>query len=253
MKKNAFLKKTHPVFLGALLLILRIIQVRTGFDPKTGLTVPCPAGTVLAVGVVLTLALEYALALKLPKVRRPAAEHFAAPQAEMGLLVTGSMLLAAGGILFALPALRAEGGMAAVVTGALALCSCGGLLVVTKKLRAGDELSVAPLLPALFFGVFFVLAVYLPATNDPILARYYLPVLASAMAAYAFSQLAGFFRGESSARGFTPTASCAVSFCMAATADGGIGRKLLFLGCAVVLFALLLLQREDEKEPAPQE
>ena len=46
----------------------------------------------------------------------------------------------------------------------------------------------------MFFGVFLVLTVYLPAANDPVLPRYYLQILAAAIAAYAFSQLAGFLR-----------------------------------------------------------
>ena len=110
--------------------------------------------------------------------------------------------------------------------------------------------AVAPVLPAMFFGVFLVLAVYLPAADDPVLARYYLPVLASAMVAYAFSLLAGFLRGESSPRSFTPVADLAVVTSVATLADGGLSQKLLFGGCAVILSVFLLLQRDTPQAPA---
>ena len=128
--------------------------------------------------------------------------------------------------------------------------SGGGILFLVRTMRSGGQLSVAPLLPAMFFGVFLVLAVYLPAADDPVLARYYLPVLASAMAAYAFSLLAGFLRGESSPRGFTPVADLAVMLCIAAMADGGIALAILFGGCALVLSVFLLLQRETAEAAA---
>lgn len=233
----------RPLVIGLLLFILRMIQNRTGFDPKTGLALPCLSGTVLAVCIALVLVLEYAMAVRLPKEKVPFSQHFAPPQKELSILVVGCLLLTAGGIVFAFPALREDRNLAALVTGVLALCAGGGLLAVTKRLRSGGELSAAPLLPALFFGVFFVLAVYLPEANDPVLARYYLPVLASALAAYAFAQLAGFARGESSTRSFTPTASCAASLCLAATAGGPIGQGILFLGCALIFLSFLSLQR----------
>ena len=70
------------------------------------------------------------------------------------------------------------------------------------------------------------------------------------MAAYAFSQLAGFLRGESSPRGFTPVANLAVILCLASLADGGLGQALLLGGCALVLTVFLLLQRDTPQAPA---
>ena len=134
--------------------------------------------------------------------------------------------------------------MAAIAAGVLAVISGGALLYLARAMRTGAAVTVAPVLPAMFFGVFLVLAVYLPAADDPVLARYYLPVLASAMVAYAFSLLAGFLRGESSPRSFTPVANLAVIASVAAMADGGIPQKLLFGGCAVILSVFLLLQRQ---------
>ena len=105
----------------------------------------------------------------------------------------------------------------------------------------------------MFFAVFFVLTVYLPAGADPVLARYYLPVLAASAAAYALSQLAGFLRRESSARSFVWTADCAVILCLAAMADSlsSPGLLLLYAGCALLLSVFLLLRREGPQEAAP--
>lgn len=234
---------------GLVLFVLRLIQDRTGFDPDTGLSLPSVPGVALVVLLVALAVLELALARRRSKEKVSFADQFAPPGKSMTALVLGCMLLAAGGILLALDAVMNGDGIAPLVTGALALASAGGLLLLTRRLRAGDELTVAPILPAMFFGVFWVLAVYLPRSSDPVLARFYLQVLAAAMVSYAFSQLAGFLRGESSARTFTPVADLAVMLCIAAMADGGRGMVLLCLGCALVLTVFVLLQREDA--PAP--
>lgn len=99
----------------------------------------------------------------------------------------------------------------------------------------------------LFFGVFLVLSIYLPYENDPVLARFYIPVLASAFVAYAFSQLADFLRGEGRRRSFVPTADLAVLLCLTALADVGLALQLPFAGCALVLTLFLLLGREDAR------
>lgn len=242
----------RPALLGVLFLVLRFLQNRSGFDPATGLTLPSLPGTVLAVAIVLDILLEFGLALRLPRDRRSFPQSFRAPAGELPALVLGSMFLVAGGALHALKSIGADKGVAGIVTGALALCAGAGILVLTKQLRSGAQPSLTTLLPALFFSVFFVLAVYLPSAGDPVLARFYLPVLASSVTAYAFSQLSGFFREESSRRSFTPTASCAVSLCLAALADGSsIARRLLFMGCAVVLAVFLVLQRQETAETDP--
>ena len=111
---------------------------------------------------------------------------------------------------------------------------------------------MAPLLPALFFGVFLVLAIYLPAASDPVLARYYLQMLAAAMVAFAFAQLSGFLQNESCRRRFPPVADLAVMLSIAAMADGGVALTLLFCGCAVILSVFLWLQSCAEPK-APSE
>ena len=244
--KASFWQKAGRLWIaGLLLFILRLIQNKTGFDAETGLSLPSVPGVLVVVCLALAAALEVWLARRRSKARPFFADHFSPPEKETPVLVCGCMLLAAGGILQTLLAVMTAGGAAGAVTGLLALASGGGFLLLTRGLRAGEELSITPILPAMFFGVFLVLAVYLPSADDPVLARYYLQVLAASLLAYAFSQLAGFLRGESRARIFTPVADLAVIACVAVMADGGLARILLYGGGALVLSAFLLLQRED--------
>lgn len=249
--KSAFWRRVGRLWCAGLLLFaLRLWQDLTGFDPDTGLSLPSVPGAALVVCLVLLALLEILLAFRLDKVRAGFARRFAVPDREVPVLTVGCFMLIAGGALLAVSGGSQAAGVAGVVAGLMGAVSGGGILFLVRTMRSGGQLSVAPLLPAMFFGVFLVLAVYLPAADDPVLARYYLPVLASAMAAYAFSLLAGFLRGESSPRGFTPVADLAVMLCIAAMADGGIALAILFGGCALVLSVFLLLQRETAEAAA---
>ena len=237
---------------GLLLFALRLAQLRTGFDSETGLAVASLPGTLLAALRAVCAAAELVLCLRLPGEKAAFDVQFARPERAVPCLVAGSFLLAAGGALLLVSALPARG-VAARAAGSLAVAAAGGFLLLVRQLRAGGTAGVLPLLPAMFFAVFFVLTVYLPAGADPVLARYYLPVLAASAAAYALSQLAGFLRRESSARSFVWTADCAVILCLAAMADSlsSPGLLLLYAGCALLLSVFLLLRREGPQEAAP--
>lgn len=247
--KRVFLRAGRLWCAGLVLLGLRLAEFRTGFDPVTGLSLPGLPGR-LAVAAVVVMALgELAASLRLPGEKAAYGALFAPPERETPALVAGGMLLAAGGALLAAQALPAQN-FAALAAGVLAAASGLCLVLLTKRLRQGAEVTVAPLLPSMFFGVFFVLTVYLPAENDPVLERYYMRVLAAALAACSFALLAGFLRRESRPRTFVFTADLAVPACMAAMASGGAGERLLFGGCAAVLSVFLLLRR-DRTEAAP--
>ena len=237
---------------GLLLFALRLAQLRTGFDSETGLAVASLPGTLLAALLAVCAAAELVLCLRLPGEKAAFDVQFARPERAVPCLVAGSFLLAAGGALLLVSALPARG-VAAKAARLVAVAAAGGFLVLVRQLRAGGTAGVLPLLPAMFFAVFFVLTVYLPAGADPVLARYYLPVLAASAAAYALSQLAGFLRRESSARSFVWTADCAVILCLAAMADSlsSPGLLLLYAGCALLLSVFLLLRREGPQEAAP--
>lgn len=239
---------------GIILLGLRLIQNQTGFDPSTGLSLPSVAGTALPIALAVLAAQELLLARKGSREKPSFDSHFAPPERSLTALVMGCLLLVAGGLLLLMGAFAAGSDIPSIVTGVLAVLTGFGFLALGRQMRAWDELNLLFVLPSLFLGVFLVLAVYLPAASDPVLARYYLQVLAAALAAYAFGQLAGFLRRESTPRTFTVVGDLAVMTSIAAIADGGMAMRLLFAGCAVVLSVFLALQRSQplaESVPAP--
>lgn len=234
---------------GLAAFVLRLLQNRLGFDPATGLSVPSLPGKLLPALLGLCALAQIFLCLRLPRGKASFTCQFAPPDQELFIAIMGSVTLAAGGVM-----LLVEGGMsqglAAIAAGVLGAASGVGIFLLVRRQRAGDEPGPFPVLPALFFGVFFVLTIYLPAESDPVLARFYLPVLGAALTAYAFSQLAGFFHREGSPRLFVCLAGLAVVACLGSVPDGtNMGQKLLFIGCALVLSAFLLMRRE---EPLPE-
>lgn len=241
---------------GAALFALRLAQDRTGFDPETGLALRSWPGTALAVLLVLCAAAELVLCRKLPRGKRSSRSVFDPPAgAPLCGMALGALLLAAGG---ALLALRDPGSAVAAVCGVSAVCAGLGLIVHVRLLRReGGELSVIPLLPAMVFAVFFLLNVYLPRSGDPVLARYYLPVLAAALAACAISRISAFVRRDATVPGFVFTARMAALTCLAALADaiteGDAPLALLYLGCAAALTAFDCARRETPlDEPVPE-
>lgn len=258
--ENFVRKAGRPVGFGLLFFVLRTMQLRSGFDPVTGLSLPSAAGTALAVCLALAAVVEVLLALGLSGEKLPFQRRFA-PAAEMKTaLVMGGMLLALGGALLTARAVTG-GGIALAAAGVLGIAAGVGAVLFVRQPGRREKAGVAPLLPALFFGVFLVLSEYLPEADNPVLAQYYLPVLASAMTAYAFSALAGCVQGEVSPRWFTPAAELAAALCLGAIADstgpfspglGGIARALVYAACALILGNFLLLQRRDGQLP-PEE
>ena len=149
---------------GLLLLTLRWLQLKTGFDQETGLALRSFPGLVLAAAILLCGALELFLALGIPKTARtylnclePVDQRHLAP------LAAGSLLLCAGGVL--LPGWGTLAIAAAVAGAASAL----GLIFFARLLRQGAEPRALPLLPAMVFSVLFVLVVYLPEESNPVL------------------------------------------------------------------------------------
>lgn len=258
MKKNNLFQALRPWCEGAVLFILRLLQLRSGFDPDTGLALPSLAGRVLWIGLLIALALDAILCLSRPK----GSKHsygccFNAPGGPaMGALAGGSFLLMAGGALLLLRALPPSGTaeVTAAAAGLFGAASGAGMLLLARSLRGGAPASMA-LPPAMLFSVLFVLSVYFPAEADPVLARYYLPVLGASMAAYFLYQLSGFFRGEGNLRWFSLVSGFAAVTCIAAAADclQDPGRLLIYLSFAAVATAFRLLLREESLPEAPEE
>jgi len=242
---NSSLKKVISAgCIGIVLFALRFAEKLTGFDTATGLSVPSMARTLLIAAVVFALGYALVSSLRLGKGRPTFEAQFAVPEKAKLVLVLGSFLFIGGGVWLVADALVQHSGIATLVTGGLAVVTGGGLLILTGQMARAEAYSVAPLLPALFFSAFWVLSLYIPAGSDPVLARYWLPILAAAMSAYAFAQLAGFYRGESKTRAFHGTATFAVMLDIAAMAEMNGAVTVLFLASAMVLGVFLALERD---------
>ena len=242
---NSAMKKVFPLWLiGFVLFGLRFAETRMGFDTDTGLALPTAARPVLIGGVMLA-ALYAAVSVMKRSTERPVFdEHFAAPEKAKTILVLGSFLYMGGGVWLGIKTVTEQAGIASLVTAALAVVAGCGFLVLTRQMGNGEADSVTPLLPGLFFSAFWMLSLYLPTGSDPVLARYWLSILAAAMQAYALAQLSGFFRKETRPRSFGFTAQVAVMLCIAAMAEPNLRFTTLFLGSAVVMSAFLALEQE---------
>ncbi len=269
MMKNSKLIRAGRLWLeGVVLLVLRLVQLRSGFDPGTGLALPSMAGRVLWGLLLVCLLAELVLCLRQPKGgKRSFACCFQglADAKTPGLLlenawvpglIAGGFLLAGGGALLLAGALPPQDTLeiTAAAAGLLGVAGGVGVLLLAKKLRNGDELSVYPLLPSMFFSVLFLLSVYFPEESNPVLDSFYLPVLAAGLAAFFLYQLSGFFQREGSLRWFGFMAGMTVITSIAAAADGvsSPGRLLVHLSFAVTATIFLLLQRA-EPLPEPEE
>ena len=246
MKNALYLKGLRLWVQGLLLLALRWAQLKNGFDPETGLSRQSVPGIVLAAAILLLAAAEAAFCF------RPTEGP------DLPLLAAGSLLLGGGGALLAVAELRnAEPGVLAIATAAAGIAAAAGILLFVRQTRSGEG-KVFPLLPAMIFSVLFLLLVYLPQDSNPVLARYYLPVLAAALTSCAFYQLAGFACRDASLRWFVFFGDLAVPVSLAALADSGEiwGQMLAGAGCAMVLTVFLLLRRAEplpEPEKAPED
>ena len=255
MKKENLIQVGRLWLEGVVLFILRLVHLRTGFDPETGLALPSLAGNVLWIGLLVCLGVEAVLCFRRPgdSKRSYACCFHTLEGPALGALIMGSFLLIAGGALLLAGALPPQGTVAVTTAAAGVLGAAGGagLLLLARELRSGDVPSAFPLLPAMFFSVLFLLAVYFPEESNPVLARFWLPVLAAAMAAYFLYQLSGFFHGEGNLRWFGLAGELAVATCIASSADclRSPGRLLVYLGFAVTATVFLLLLRE---EPLPE-
>lgn len=253
-------KSGHAVAAGALLAFLRLAQVRGGFDPATGLALPSVPGAVLTVCLAFCLIAEPLLQRGASAARVRLADALAPVEGPaLPVLICAAMLFLAGGFALAAAGLIQSGRYALVqsIAGILGAASGGGLLLLIRALRREGKpaVNVAALLPSLFFTVFLVLAVYLPAATDPVLARYWLRVLAAALMAFAFSRLAGLVQGEATPRGFLIAANYGVIACLAVLGDrfssAALALKALYLAGALTLAVFAALVRDDlpAKEP----
>lgn len=250
MMNSTYWKGLRLWVLGFLLLSLRLAQLKTGFDPETGLSWASAPGTALAVVIVLLIGLEAAMVFRLPKGKRSylrCMEPFG--KNSVPVLAGGSFLLGFGGLL------SMEWGLLGILCAACGVAAAAGLIAFAQRARKSGKVWMPAILPAMVFSVVFLLTVYVPEESNPVLAWYYLPVLAAALPSCAFYQLAGFTCREGKLGWFVFFGDLSVVLCLAAMADcaGNWGRMLVYLGFALILTQFLMLRRgEPLPEPAPK-
>ena len=249
---------------GCAAFVLRLLQWRVGFEPDTGLPVPgAPFGAATALLTVLVLVLSGLLSRRLPK-ETEGTPLF--PQgfstAEAGLLtlaVAGVFLMAVSGLADMAAGLGVQGlpGMAALsavsrreqlILGALTVVSAVCLFPAVAACRLRPNQGARPfngtlLLAPVVCLVIRLVLVYRQDSANPVLAAYWVELLALVLVILALYRLSAFSCGAGRTRRFVLYAVPAVTLCLGALADGGALSSLLFNGGAALLLTGFLLQR----------
>ena len=269
MKNKTILRVGLLWLEGVILLILRLIQLNSGFDPVTGLSLPSLAGRMVWILLLACLAAEVVMLFRQPKdgKRSFACCFKVLEDAKVpGLLLEGawvpgliaaSLLMVGGGALLLADALPLQGNQKLVCAVSGLFCIAGGVgfLLLTRKMRGGGTPSVLALVPSMFFSALYLLVVYFPEDHNPVLDRFYLLVLAAALPALFLYQLSAFFQKEGSIRWFGFMADLTVIVCCAAMADCALNSShaRLLINISFAIFAsLFLLMLRPEPLPEPE-
>ena len=247
---------------GCAAFALRLLQWRTGFEPDTGLPVPgTPFGAATAALAVLVLVLCALLGKKLPEEKEGAplfpAAFAAAEPGILTLAVAGVFLMGASGLADMAAGLGIRGlpGMAVLsaarreqlILGALTLAAAVCLFPAVPACRVGDRKASGPFNGALLLAPVVCLVVrlvllYRQDSSNPVLAAYWVELLALVLVILALYRLAAFAYGAGRTRRFTLYAVPAILLCLGALADGGLS-SILFNGGAALTLTGFLLQR----------
>ena len=249
---------------GCAAFILRLLQQRTGFEPDTGLPIPgTPFGVATAVLTLLAIVACILLRQKLPK-EQEGTPLFPAgfSTGDAGLLtlaVAGVFLMAAAGLADLAAGLGVQSfpGMAQNATvsqreqlllGILTLASAACLFPAVPACRTHSNREprsfngLLLLMPVVFLVVRLVL-VYRQDSANPILATYWVELLALVLVILALYRLSAFAYGAGQTRRFVLYAVPAIVLCLASLADGGALSSILFNGGAALTLTGFLLQR----------
>lgn len=277
--KKEFSLPLASVLGGAAALVLRLLQLHTGFEAGTGLAIPGnPAGIALVVLLLLLAVLFCALTRYLPKEEDPGpafpADFSTSDARLLTLPVMGVFLIAVSGLLDLAAAFGISVSLppaspdvyedaAAVLTagfsqkeslllGILSLLTAAALFAAVTVCRKGGK--QAPdgesktsgsllLLPPAALVIRLVLTYRLDSVN-PVLAAYYVELLALVFLTLGFYRLSSFAYKAGRTRRFALYTSAAVVLCLAALADSGctFPARLLYAGGAVTLLGFLLLR-----------
>lgn len=246
MKKSVLLPLVSVLDGGAALL-LRAVQLRTGFDAD-GLPIP---GTPARIGLFLMLVCAAVVLLLLSRAlpERGAssgvfAQSFSAARPEqMTVILAGVLLLAVSGAAQMAQSLQAGLPLTKLLPGALTLLMAVDLYLPAISIRKPSMplLRELLLIPVIYSIVRLVL-LYRTVSVDPSLCVYDVELLASVFLTLGFYRLSAFAYQSGKTRPFAWFSSVAVVFCLATLADqDSLGGLLFYLGGAVTLLGFLLL------------
>lgn len=242
---------------------LRLLQWHTGFEPDTGLPIPgTPYGILTAVLTAAVLVLCILLRKKLPEEKQGAPlfpDGFSTSDAGLlTLVVAGVFLMAASGLADMAAGLGIQGlpGMAALsaafrreqlIQGALTLAAAACLFPAIPVCRRRQGEAPRPfngtlLLAPVVCLVIRLVLVYRQDSANPVLAAYWVELLALVLVILALYRLAAFAYGAGRTRRFTLYAVPAILLCLASLADGGLS-CILFNGGAALTLTGFLMQR----------
>ena len=248
---------------GCAAFVLRLLQWRVGFEPDTGLPVPgAPFGAATALLAVLVMVLSGLLSRRLPKESEGTPlfpQGFSTPEAGLlTLAVAGVFLMAVSGLADMAAGLGVQGlpGMAALsavsrreqlILGVLTAVSAVCLFPAVAACRLRPDGMARPfsgtlLAPVVCLVVRLVL-VYRQDSANPVLAAYWVELLALVLVILALYRLSAFSCGAGRTRRFVLYAVPAAALCLGALADGGALSSLLFNAGAALLLTGFLLQR----------
>ena len=243
---------------------LRLLQWHTGFELDTGLPVPgTPYGVLTAVLAAAAMVLCFLLRKKLPEEKEGSPlfpDGFSTSDAGLlTLVVAGVFLMAAAGLADMAAGLGIQGlpGMDALsasfrreqlIQGALTLAAAVCLFpaIPVCRRRQGEDprpFNGALLLAPVVCLVVRLVLVYRQDSANPVLAAYWVELLALVLVILALYRLAAFAYGAGRTRRFVLYAVPAILLCLASLADGRPLSALLFNGGAALTLTGFLMQR----------
>jgi len=267
---------------GAVAFALRLLQNLTGFEAGTGLPISGnPVGILLAAFLLAAAVVLFLLSRKLPGTKEvsPAfpSDFSTENPKQLTLMVMGTLLMGLSGLAdllegfgfgnllarisaaadpYELPSAEVSGfpPQAQILLGVLALLTAAGLLTTVSACRRRESGAAAfnnivLLLAPVMLVVRLVLTYRLDSVN-PVLAAYYVELLALIFLTLGFYRLASFAFGAGQIRPFTLYAGLAVVLSLTALADSNphLSSLLLYVGGALTLLGFLFLTPCGTKE-----
>ena len=224
------------ILFSAAAAFLRMLELRTGFD-EAGLPVGGTASLTLPLVLIVAAAVFVLLARSYPAQRDLSGgmdEYFDFSEAlPVMLCVLGAFALfasAAASLLFSSRTLLT------ILLAVFRIAAGASVIYALFMLRRGESLSGVVLLTPVYALVLQLIFVYRATAVDPILAHFYVEILALAALAAAFLEYSAFAFRNGAPRIFVPLAAMAVVLCVCtAVGTQELSSLSFYLGFALIL------------------